>query len=327
MDVVEALPRPRHVLLLDDAVYPLTRWAAGAVPLRPAEESTYQRRTTGRAASASSVTAPGLLVTDGVCAPAYGRRRSAPARPRSVRRRRRLSIVDDTLAAFVLGAGGGAAWVLRPGVGAPPRDSGSRGGPPPNGVASSLAKGTAAALDPHRPARDVARVRREGPTRVHAGPPTTADVAALRSALDDGSLDVRRSRLARHVVRVRRRLGGRGLCPLGIPFPLLATGAGGATPSRSGAPSRERGSGPSRPPGAAPIAPPSASACAPTTRSGRSPGSSRLSGGRVGEGSMSAPLVIDAHVHIGTGDGMTGPWDTERVARVPGRARPRHPGR
>ena len=97
---------------------------------------------------------------------------------------------------------------------------------------ASLAKGLSAPLAiVSGPAERVARVRREGPTRVHAGPPTTADVAALRSALDDGSLDVRRSPPGpARGPGPRRTLEDLELCPLGIPFPLLATEGGRGDP-------------------------------------------------------------------------------------------------
>ena len=51
---------------------------------------------------------------------------------------------------------------------------------------------------------------------------------------------------------------------------------------------------------------------------------------RAGGGPVSRPVVIDAHCHAGTGDGLSGPWDTAAPLRgVPaaGRARPASPTR
>ena len=164
-----------------------------------------------------------VLVTDGLCGSCL---RPAPLRELAevARRRDGELVVDDTLAAGVLGerddtartlgsgGGGTAAWL---------------GLDADHVTVASLAKGLSAPLAVVTgPAHRIERVRRDGPTRVHAGPPTTADVTALRSALDDETLDARRSRLARLVARGRGTLEDLDLHPLGVPFPVLATEGG-----------------------------------------------------------------------------------------------------
>jgi len=226
IDVLATRPRDTTVLL-DEAVYPIARWAAGAVTSAAGGEVATYKHHDARDAQRQAARRRVVLVTDGVCGSCL---RPAPLRALAELARRRGGelVVDDTLAAGVLGARDDAAWVLGHGGGG---TAAWLGVEPGHVTVASLAKGLSAPLAiVCGPAERVAQVRREGPTRVHAGPPTTADVAALRSALDDGSLDVRRSRLARHVVRVRRTLEDLELCPLGIPFPLLATEGGRGDP-------------------------------------------------------------------------------------------------
>lgn len=225
---VLATRAPDSTLLLDEAIYPIGMWAAGAVTVsRPRSEVvTYRHHDPHDAAHQAARLRRVVLVTDGLCGSCL---RPAPLRDLAEVARRHSGelVVDDTLAAGVLGrrdesartlgsgGGGTAAWLgVEPGL-----------------TVASLAKGLSAPLAVVAgPTSRLERVRRDGPTRVHAGPPTAADVTALRSGLDDDTLDARRARLARLVLRARRTLEELDLRPLGIPFPVLATEGGRSDP-------------------------------------------------------------------------------------------------
>lgn len=215
---------PGAMVLLDEAVYPIGLWAVGAVTARKSgvEVATFRHhdaRDALRRASRRRV----VLVTDGLCASCL---RPAPLRELAevAHRRDGELVVDDTLAVGVLGVRDETAQTLGTGGGGTAAWLGVESG---HITVASLAKGLSAPLAVVTgPARRVERIRREGPTRVHAGPPTTADVTALRSALDDDTLDARRSRLARLVSRARRTFEELDLHPLGAPFPVLATEGG-----------------------------------------------------------------------------------------------------
>ncbi|MDZ5663461.1 aminotransferase class I/II-fold pyridoxal phosphate-dependent enzyme [Nocardioides sp. S-58] len=221
---------PDAVILLDEAVYPIGRWAVGAVGAvggSGPEVVRFRHHDADDARRRAPRRRRAVVVTDGLCGSCL---RPAPLGELAdvARRHDGELVVDDTLAAGVLGrrtpmapvlgsgGGGTAAWLgVEPGL----------------VTVASLAKGLSAPLAVVTgPGPRVARVRADGPTRVHAGPPTTADVAALRHALDDPSLDDRRARLAGHVVRVRRVLADLRMRPLGVGFPLVATEGGRRDP-------------------------------------------------------------------------------------------------
>lgn len=227
VDVMSTRPTGT-TLLLDEATYPIGLWAAGAVTVQTPrlEVVTFRHHDARDAAHKAARLRRVVIVTDGLCGSCL---RPAPLRDLTevARRHDGELVVDDTLAAGVLGTrdesgrllgtggGGTAAWLgVEPGL-----------------TVASLAKGLSAPLAVVAgPAPRIEQVRRDGPSRVHAGPPTAADVAALRSALDDETLDARLTRLARLVVRVRRVLEELDLRPLGLPFPVLATEGGRSDP-------------------------------------------------------------------------------------------------
>ncbi|GAA1057440.1 hypothetical protein GCM10017608_16200 [Agromyces luteolus] len=219
---------PGATILLDEAIYPIGQWAVGAVvsALPGAGPVTFRHHDAHDAARKASRHRHVVLVTDGLCGSCL---KPAPLRDLAdvARRHDGELVVDDTLAAGVLGVrdtssrilgtggGGTAAWLdVEPGL-----------------TVASLAKGLSAPLAVVAgPAARIERVRREGPARIHAGPPTAADIAALRSAVADDSLDGRRARLARLVLRARRTLEELHLRPLGVPFPVVATEGGHSEP-------------------------------------------------------------------------------------------------
>jgi 8-amino-7-oxononanoate synthase len=228
--LVDALAtrEPGSTILLDEAIYPISQWAAGAVSFAQpgAHPMTFRHHDADDAARKAARLRNVVLVTDGLCGSCL---KPAPLRDLAevARRHDGELVVDDTLAAGVLGAragsstafgiggGGTAAWL---GVG-------------PGLTVASLAKGLSAplAVIAGTTAR-IERVRRDGPARVHAGPPTAADISALRSAIGERTLDARRQRLARMAARVRRALDELELRPLGVPFPVVATEGGRSDP-------------------------------------------------------------------------------------------------
>lgn len=226
IDVLATRP-PGATVLLDVATYPVGQWAARAVG---AEVLTFRHRDAGDAARVAQRVRGRtvVVVTDAFCGSCL---RPAPLSDLAevARRRDGELVVDDTLAAGVLGRRTAASSVL--GAGGAGTAAWLDAGPGGLVAVSSLAKGLSAPLAVVTgPAPRVQRLRRDGPTRVHAGPPTAADVGALRQALADPTLDTRRSRLAAAVLQVREVLQDLGLRPLGIPFALVATEGGRRDP-------------------------------------------------------------------------------------------------
>lgn len=223
IDVLATGPADATVLL-DEAIYPIGRWAAGAVGV---QTSAFRHHDAGHAARQVPRRRPVVLVTDGLCGSCL---RPAPLAELAeiAERHGGELVVDDTLAAGVLGRRVPSALTL---------GSGGNGiaawlGVPSAGwlTVASLAKGLSAPLAVVTgPPPRIERIRRDGPTRVHASPPTTSDVAALAQALA-ASLEPRRSRLARAVLRLRAVTDDLGLRPLGIPFPVIATEGGRRDP-------------------------------------------------------------------------------------------------
>lgn len=219
---------PGATILLDEAVYPISQWAAGAVSAaRPgAIPVTFRHHDADDAARKAARHRTVVLVTDGLCGSCL---KLAPLRDLAdvARRHDGELIVDDTLAAGVLGSRAGALPVFGTGGGG----TAAWLGVEPGLTVASLAKGLSAPLAVIAgSAARIERVRREGPARVHAGPPTAADVAALRSAIGERTLDARRQRLTRLVSRVRRAFDELDLRPLGMPFPVVASEGGRSDP-------------------------------------------------------------------------------------------------
>lgn len=219
---------PGTTILLDEAIYPISQWAVGAVGAarHSAAPMTYRHHDAHDAARKATRHHSVVLVTDGLCGSCL---KPSPLRDLADVARRHAGelVVDDSLAAGVLGVRNGSSLTLGTGGGG----TAAWLGVEPGLTVASLAKGFSAPLAVVAgPAARIERIRREGPARVHAGPPTTADIAALRGAVTDDSLDDRRARLARLVVRVRRTLEELDLHPLGVPFPVVATEGGCSDP-------------------------------------------------------------------------------------------------
>jgi 8-amino-7-oxononanoate synthase len=217
VDVVEVLLRPGDVLALDERVYPLTRWAADLAAGRGVDVISYPHHRPGPVAAGRGRV---WWATDGWCP---GCNRPAPLGRLAALASATGSgvIVDDTLAFGVLGGREDG----RPGFGDGTGTPGWCGVPHDNLVwLASLAKAHGAPLTVVTgPADVVAAVRRSGGSRVHASPPTSADLAAAhRSVLDETGNAGRRAVLAAHVNRLRRRLREAGATPVGLPFPLVA---------------------------------------------------------------------------------------------------------
>jgi 8-amino-7-oxononanoate synthase len=218
-DVLGEMPREGDLVAVDEFSYPITRWAVLRAIEKGAILREYRHHHPGNLRSA-----PGrrlFLVTDGWCP---GCSRPAPLRwlQRLAVRSGGLVIVDDTLAAGVLGARPERA-----------RRPGDRFGDGTGTVrwcgldhravlwVASLAKAFGSPLTVVTGCRaDVNRLADAG-SRWHSSPPSAADLAAAGTALRDPAAAERRDRLARNVFRVRRALRAAGLPPVGLPFPLV----------------------------------------------------------------------------------------------------------
>ncbi|NUT71254.1 hypothetical protein [Pseudarthrobacter sp. C4D7] len=215
MDVLQSLPRPGDVLLVDEAAYPLTQWACRASLPRGVRVATYPHfRPPGVVPPVKT-----FLVTDGWC---QGCGRPAPlaALQAIAARTGGQVIVDDSLAFGVLG-----------------RATGPQGFGDGTGTArwlgvshdrllwlGSLAKayGTPVTVITGD-AATVGLVARNGGNRMHSSPPSAADLAAGLGALRSSSLPRLRRRLWRLTLWLRRTFAGLGLPPLGLPFPIVGT--------------------------------------------------------------------------------------------------------
>lgn len=226
LDVVATRPAGAAIAV-DEALYPVGRWAAWAAGAEVVTFRHHDARDAAHVLARVARRGPVVMVMDGLCGSCL---RPAPLAELAdvARRYGGELVVDDTLAAGVLGRRGPAAPLLGSGGGG---TAAWLGVPTTNQVTvSSLAKGLSAPLAVVTgPADRIALIRRDGPTRVHAGPPTAADVAALTHALRH-HLDARRDRLGNIVTHARRVLDGLGLPPLGIPFPVVLTEGGPRDP-------------------------------------------------------------------------------------------------
>lgn len=206
------------VVLVDEAIYPVGRWAAAAATAEGGTVRTFRhqdvrdvRRLTRHARG------PVVVVTDGLCGSCLRPAPLAALADLAADRNGHL-VVDDSLAAGVgPGGAGTAGWLTT----APERML----------WVASLAKGYAAPVAAAAgPADLVALVRSEGPTRMHSSPASACDVDALRQGLADPTVPGRRTRLAAHVARIRSHLERLGLAPLGAPFAVICTEGGRRDP-------------------------------------------------------------------------------------------------
>ena len=231
IDVLEPGRAPDAVLL-DEARLPGHRALGRRVPWTSARRGRFAtyRHHDPRDAARPAGTAPRR--------PGHGRglrllpaARPAP-RPREVARRRGGElVVDDTLAAGVLGAQVRAARVLRA------RRWGHRrmaGVEPGHVTVASLAKGLSAPLASSAARPSASHGSRHGgpDPRAHAGPADDGRRRRPAHALDDGSLDVRRSRPRPARGPGASDLGGPRLCRWASRSRSWPPRAGGPTPSR-----------------------------------------------------------------------------------------------
>lgn len=217
LDALATRP-PGAQVLVDEAMYPVGRWAAAAATAEGGTVRTYRhqddrdvRRLVRHARG------PVVVVTDGLCGSCL---RAAPlaALAEIAATCGGHLVVDDSLAAGVgPGGAGSAGWLTA----APERML----------WVASLAKGYAAPVAAAAGPADLAAViRSDGPTRMHSSPASACDVDALRQGLSDPTVPGRRTRLAGHVARIRAHLERLGLAPLGVPFAVVCTEGGRRDP-------------------------------------------------------------------------------------------------
>lgn len=218
IDAVSVRPAGATVLV-DEAIYPVGRWAADAATGEggtPVHSYSHQDPRDARRV-ARHARGPVVVVTDGLCGSCL---RPAPlvALAELAEGTGGHLVVDDSLAAGIGPGGTGSAGWLTP---RPVRFL----------WVASLAKGYAAPVAAVAGPEDlVGRVRADGPTRMHSGPPSTCDVDALRQGIADPTGPGRRARVARHVTRIREEMERLGLAPVGLPFPVVCTEGGRRDP-------------------------------------------------------------------------------------------------
>ena len=213
IDVLSALTARGAVVLADARVYATARLAVSAVGL-PCMFFRHHDAADLRAwlAQLGPQVRP-VVLTDGVC-PGCGRVAPLGAYRRLAAASGGLLAIDDTQALGVLGATPDPRSPFGHGGGGSLRWAGVGSGRTVS--VSSLAKGFGAPLAVVAgDARLVSMLAREGPMRVHASPPSAADVAAAEAALCINKQvgEQLRARLLRLVRRLRR-----GLRRLGMPL-------------------------------------------------------------------------------------------------------------
>jgi 8-amino-7-oxononanoate synthase len=132
-----------------------------------------------------------------------------------------LLLVDDTLAAGILGSAPTEARPFGGGGGGTMRWLGAR--PLAAVQVASFAKAYGAPLAVTTGPSSVVTPLRTHGSRWHSSPPSAADLAAAEIATrDESENDARRQRLARLVLLLRDGLASLGLPPTGRPFPLVS---------------------------------------------------------------------------------------------------------
>jgi 8-amino-7-oxononanoate synthase len=217
-DLVDLLARPGGSVAIDEAAYPLSRWAAAGAAARAVRVTPYAHHDPGSLAGTAG--ARPLVLTDGWC--------SGCGQPAPLAELGRVAaahggrlIVDDTLAVglfgrrrgapgdpYGLGGGGTFAWLgQEPGAAV---------------VVASLAKSYGSPVTVTcGPGELVARLRSYG-SRWHSSPATAAEVAAaLAACTDETGNRARRRHLAGLVHRLRDGLLGLGLRVDPGPSPLV----------------------------------------------------------------------------------------------------------
>jgi 8-amino-7-oxononanoate synthase len=214
MDVLQALPRPGDLLLVDEGAYPLAQWACRAAEARGVQVVTFPHFQPPAVVRHTTT----WVVTDGWC---QGCGRPAPlgALQALVGPSGRV-IVDDSLAFGVLGRRSGEN-TFGDGTGTARWLGLDHGGLLWLG---SLAKayGTPVTVITGD-AGTIGRLARHGGNRLHSSPPSAADLGAGLSAFRDPRIPRLRARLYRLTQWLRQAFRDLGLPPLGLPFPLVGT--------------------------------------------------------------------------------------------------------
>lgn len=215
VDVLQALPRPGDLVLVDEGAYPVAQWACRAAETRDVRVATFPHFRPPAVVPQSRT----WLVTDGWC---QGCGQPAPlgAMQALVGRTGGRVIVDDSLAFGVLGRrsaegsfGDGTGTARWTGLGH-------------DGLLwlGSLAKayGTpVTVITGDSPA--IARVARHGGNRLHSSPPSAADLGAGLGAVHNIRIPHLRARLYRLTQWLRQAFRDLGLAPMGLPFPIVGT--------------------------------------------------------------------------------------------------------
>lgn len=216
MDVMEALPQPGDLVLVDQGAYPLAQWACSVAMMRGVRLETFPHHQP----PASLPPGRTWFVTDGWCQgcglPAPLARMQALALETGGR-----VIVDDSLAFGLLGRRtSGAAFGDGTGT---VRWSGLDHG----GFVwlASLAKAYGTPITvitgDHT---TITRVAHLGSNRLHSSPPSAADLGAGLSALvRNTQVGELRGRLYRLTQWLRRAFTDLGYPPQGLPFPVVGT--------------------------------------------------------------------------------------------------------
>jgi 8-amino-7-oxononanoate synthase len=218
VDCFAALGGPARPVLVDAGAYPIAGWGAAAMG-RPVTRFAHHDVADLRLRLRRGGRGP-LVVTDGFC-PGCGAVAPLAAYLEVVADHQGILLIDDTQALGVLGR--------RDGPRAGPYGAGGGGSLPWTGVAgpgvlavASLAKGFGVPLAVVAGGRRLVGRVAAGPARVHASPPSAADLRAAERALAGNRRigEGRRRRLAALVARLRHRLVGRGIVLRGGAFPI-----------------------------------------------------------------------------------------------------------
>jgi len=236
-DLFVILTRDAKAIYLDAGTYPISRWGVERAAVRGVSAQVFEHHNPAalreRLRREVRATIRPLVLADGVCPTCGG---SAPIGDYlyAVRQHGGRLVLDDTQALGILGRSPDRDAPYGRGGGGSLRWSGIAG--PDVLVVSSLAKGLGAPLAVlSGSVAQIERFEAMSETRVHASPPSFADLHAAERALQVNAVrgDARRSRLAALVRRFRAGLTRLGLASEGSLFPVqsLAPIPGVAAPA------------------------------------------------------------------------------------------------
>jgi 8-amino-7-oxononanoate synthase len=214
-DIFGDLVATRSIVAIDDAVYPITEWAALRAVARGIPLTRFGHHDPSSLRAVTAGHGDVVVVTDGWCAGC-----SQPAPISELRSVAHVSaiVVDDSLAFGVLGPGderrafgtggtGTVGWLGADHRGVVYVASMAKA----FGVPVAVVSGPVTAID---------QLRERGAARLHCSPPSNADVAAAERALHL-DLDGARTRLAARTAALRRTISRAGLAVSGRIFPVV----------------------------------------------------------------------------------------------------------